>query len=278
MSNLRKKILREYRRLGGGKYREKSGKIVLEGLHLLKEALKAGVEIDAVLFTPEFLQKKANRELLTAAGGKIQLVEVPTRAFQTVAQTENPQGIGAIARLPHSDVSLPALAEKEDTREREQGREHGAFFLILDELQDPGNLGTIIRTAAAAAISGIFLLPGTVDPYNPKALRAGMGGIFYLPVMPVHDIESFLDFLAKREIRLVAADPGGEQPYHALDFSSRSHALIIGNESRGVRASLLRKAKIRAFIPLPGQIAALNAAVAASIFIFENLRQRESRS
>lgn len=271
MSDSRNKILREYRRLGGGKYREKSGKFVLEGYYLLNEALRAGLAVETVLYTAEFLQREAHRELLSRAGGGARLVEVAPRAFQAVAQTENSQGIGAIARLPEESRSMFALEKEGNSWKRGEA----SFFLVLDGLQDPGNLGTIIRTAAAAAVSGIFLLPGTVEPYNPKALRASMGGIFYLPVVPVRELDSCLNFLAERKIRLVAADPRGEQPYYDLDYSSRSHALIVGNESRGVRPLLLEKAEIRAFIPLPGQIPALNAAVAASIFIFENQRQKE---
>lgn len=274
MSNYRNKILQEYRRLGSGKYRKKSRKIVLEGYHLLNEALRAGIEVETVLFTPGFLQKKANQELLSEAGGKARLLEVTPRLFQAVAQTENPQGIGAIARQPQDSTSLFMPQKKEKPREWGDG----SFFLVLDGLQDPGNLGTIIRTAAAAAISGIFLLPGTVDPYNPKALRASMGGVFHLPLLPVHDVDLCLNYLDEHKIRLVAADPRGEQPYYVLDFSSRPHALIIGNESRGVRAPLLRKAEARAYIPLSGQIAALNAAVAASVFIFENQRQRKIKA
>lgn len=270
MIRLRKKILQEYRRLGNRKYRKKSGKMVLEGPHLLKEAFKAGVETDTVLFTPEFLQKEANRELLSKIGRKIKTIEVPTRMFQAVAQTESPQGVGAIANLPRNS---PPFSVRNG--ESYLGQDDHAFFLIIDELQDPGNLGTIIRTAAAAAINGIFLLPGTVEPYNPKVLRASMGGIFYLPVLQV-ELDSCLNFLMERNIRLVAADPHGDRPYYTVDFSGQSCAVVIGNESRGVQESLLRKADIRACIPLGGKIAALNAAVASAVFIFESRRQKES--
>ncbi|NLJ56252.1 MAG: RNA methyltransferase [Firmicutes bacterium] len=267
--NYRNKIMQEYRRLGRRKYRKKSGKIILEGYHLLNEALQAGVKIETVLFTAEFLQKDANQILLAKACPGAGLVEVTPRMFQTIAQTENPQGIGAIACLPENIAVFTGEEKK-----FEFPHEHIHFYLVLDALQDPGNLGTIIRTAAAAAVSGIFLLPGTVEPYNPKALRASMGGIFYLPVMQVQDIDSCLNFFREQKIQLVAADPRGDRPYYKVDFSSQSSAVIIGNESRGVRKSLLKKAGIRAYIPLEGKIAALNAAIASSVFIFESQRQR----
>lgn len=267
--NYRNKIMQEYRRLGRRKYRKKSRKIILEGYHLLNEALQAGVEIETVLFTAEFLQKNANQALLSRACSGTRLVEVTPRMFQNIAQTENPQGVGAIAYPPKNVAVFPGEEKK-----FELSREHIHFYLILDELQDPGNLGTIIRTAAAAAISGIFLLPGTVELFNPKVLRASMGGIFYLPIMQVRDIDFCLAFLGERNVQLVAADPCGDRPYYMVDFSTRPSAVVIGNESRGVRKFLLKKASIRAYIPLKGKIAALNAAIASSVFIFESQRQK----
>jgi TrmH family RNA methyltransferase len=258
----RDRIIKEYRMLGNRKYRKKSGKIILEGYHLLEEAFKAGIEVEAVLCTEEFARKAVNRELLTRAG-KTRIIKVSPKIFNAIAQTENPQGIGAIA--------CPLRLKADFTA----GNCH--FFLILDSLQDPGNLGTIIRTAAGAAIDGIFLLPGTVEPYNPKALRATMGGIFYLPVLQVAGINNCYEFFEERDLQLVVADPCGEVPYYNVDFS-RPSAVVIGNENRGVQETLLEKAKVRAYIPLRGKIAALNAAVAASVFIFEYQRQREGKN
>jgi TrmH family RNA methyltransferase len=252
----RNEIFKEYRKLGKRNYRKKSGKIILEGYHLLEEALKAGIELETILFTDEFQQKAVNRELLACAR-KSGSIKVSSQKFKEIAQTESPQGVGAIARLPRP-AAVPAF-------------ENCHFILILDGLQDPGNLGTIIRTAAGAGIDGIFLLPGTVDPYNPKALRASMGGIFHLPVLQIDTVESCCAFLAARNLQLIAADPRGEIPYYSVDFA-RPCAVVIGNENRGVQKRLLKQADIRAYIPLEGKIAALNAAVAASIFIFEYRR------
>ncbi|RJX28154.1 MAG: RNA methyltransferase [Dethiobacter sp.] len=255
----RDRIIKEYRLLGSRKYRKKSGKIILEGYHLLEEAFKAGAGVEAVLYTDEFMGKAVNRKLLARAG-KTRSIKVSTAIFNSIAQTDNPQGIGAIARIPGNEADFaPGDA---------------LLFLILDGLQDPGNLGTIIRTAAGAAIDGIFLLPGTVDPYNPKALRATMGGIFHLPVVQMDGISGCHKFLQERDLQLVVADPRGDVPYYHVDFT-RPSAIVIGNENRGVQEPLLKKAEVRAYIPLRGKIAALNAAVAASVFMFEYRRQRE---
>ncbi len=242
-------------------YRKKSGRFILEGYHLLNEALEAEVEIETILYTDEFVGRAINRRLLAKAG-ETRIIKVPSKVFKAIAQTENPQGVGAIARFSRCGVN----SVKEDDR----------FFLMLDGIQDPGNLGTIVRTAAAAPIDGIFLLPGTVDPYNPKALRATMGGVFNLPVHQVSGIEQCCRLFAQKDFQFVAADPRGETFYHDVDFS-RPSVVIIGNESRGVQNKLLEKADTRAVIPLEGKIAALNAAVAASLFIFEYRRQQRRK-
>jgi len=251
------RVIKEYKLLGKSLHRKKTGRVILEGKHLLQEALHAGIELETVLYTPAFLASAGSRELVERLGGTC-CYQLSESIFNAIAQTESPQGVGAIAGIT---PSAPEFF----------WRSQNPFILVLDRIQDPGNLGTIVRTAAAAAVDGILLLPGTVDPTNPKALRASMGGLFYLPVISAGDFPEWLDVFAGREIILVAADPRGEVPYYDLDFGG-AMALVIGNESRGVSASLLKRAAARANIPLTGKIASLNAAVAAALFIFERQR------
>ncbi len=252
------KIIKEYRRLGNSRYRKKSGKVILEGAHLLREALRAGVECETVLFTPTFAVDPSHRALL-AQLRETCCLQLSEKEFNDLAQTDSPQGVGVIARIPA--LMNKSIFEKPDL-----------FFLLLDRIQDPGNLGTIIRCAAAAAVDGVILLPGTADPTNPKALRAAMGGNFYLPVIHAAAIPEWQDILAKRKVCIIAADPGGQIPYYKLKFDAPT-ALIIGNESKGISSSLLEIAHVRAYIPMVGPIKSLNAAMAATIFIYERLRQ-----
>ncbi|HAP32803.1 MAG TPA: RNA methyltransferase [Firmicutes bacterium] len=257
------RIIREYKLLGKSRHRKKTGRVILEGKHLLQEALHAGIEPEAVLYTPAFLDAPGNKELLDRVGRSC-CYQLSESIFNAIAQTESPQGVGAITGIAPADPKF-------------LWRRPNPFLLVLDRLQDPGNLGAIVRTAAAAAVDGILLLSGTVDPTNPKALRASMGGFFYLPVISAGEFPYWLDIFAERGIRLVAADPRGEVPYYELDFSGPT-ALIIGNESRGVSASLLERAEDRAYIPLWGKVTSLNAAVAAALFIFERQRCLNVRS
>ena len=235
------KILREYNLLGSRKFRKKRGKTVLEGFRLLEEAAKAGIIPDIVLFTEEYKTAGIGRELLAEfkrAGSR--MIEVPEKKFKMIAHTENPQGIGAIARMPVSSID-----------DLLQGSFQ--FMLILDGIQDPGNLGTIIRTAAAAfeGGAGIILLPGTVELFNPKVMRASMGGAFSIPVFEMPGPEECLRVIREKSMQLVAADPRGAVPYYHLDFK-RDIAVIIGNENK-VSVNLLEGADTRAYIPYRGK-------------------------
>ncbi|NLX90688.1 MAG: RNA methyltransferase [Firmicutes bacterium] len=251
------RLLKEYRKLSMRKFRNKNGKMILEGNQLLEEALSAGVTLESLIYTAQFASKPGAEGLITKID-KNRIFRVDTSTFAKIAQTDTPQGVAAIARIPEKQYD--AFYKK-------------GFFLILDRIQDPGNLGTIIRTAAAARVNGIILLEGTADPYNPKALRASMGGIFYVPIVSEVELPDWFDIMKRQGIQLIAADPGGNTAYYNVDFNMPS-AVIIGNESRGVRKALLEKAEIKAFIPLHGKFNTLNAAVAAAAFVLENERQK----
>lgn len=252
------RVIKEYRRLSKRKYRQKDRCVVLEGFYLLEEAVKAGLKLEAVLYTHRFLQMKGAEALLKKAGADSS-VQVEEKIFDEISQTETPQGVGAIAYLPEGDDSF--------------FNDRDCFFLILDGLQDPGNMGTIVRTAAAAGVSGMLLMPGTVDPFNPKAIRASMGGIFYLPVL-MEGVDSWLEVAAEKNIQLIAAHVLGDKLYHEVNYTLPC-GVIIGNESKGVSPFLLARAAVKASIPLAGMIPSLNAAVAASVFIFEAIRQNQ---
>ncbi len=253
------RLLKEYRKLALRKFRKKSSKMILEGIQLVKEALQAGVKLESLIYTPEFAAKPESGALLAKAGGcGGRIFQMDAAAFAAIAQTETPQGVAAIAPIPEKKV---ILCRDED------------LFLVLDRIQDPGNLGTIIRTAAAAGIGGIILLQGTADPYSPKALRASMGGIFYIPIILEAEMPDWSVFLKEQGVQLVAADPRGELPYYRVDFQ-RPSAVIIGNESQGVGKDLLEKAETKAYIPLKGKFDTLNAAIAAAAFILESQRQK----
>jgi TrmH family RNA methyltransferase len=189
---------------------------------------------------------------------------VPTEAvdekvFHAISDTQTPQGILVV--LPHFQVPLPPSFD---------------FVLILDAIQDPGNLGTILRTAAAAGVQVVFLTPGTVDPFSPKVVRAAMGAHFHLPIHSLawEEIEAQI---YQHSLRTYLASPHADTPYTEVSLRSPL-ALIIGSEAEGASDRAKSLAHIHIRIPMPGATESLNASVAAAILIFEVVRQRSHKT
>ena len=182
--------------------------------------------------------------------------------FAHVSATKTPQGILAVVRrrtYEMADVLGPDPAH--------------AHVLVLDDLQDPGNLGTIFRTAEAAGVTGLILSSGCVDIYNPKTVRSTMGAVLRMPFLQVEDVAGTIIELKKAGIRTYAAHLGGDRIYVEADYSSGC-AFLIGNEGNGLRPEVAECADQRIIIPMQGQAESLNAAVAASVLMFEVSRQR----
>lgn len=246
-------------RLARRRYREKEGKFIVEGPHLVAAALTSAWPVEGVYFTPDFAAQKG--EVLTLARQRgVPLYELPTTVFSRLAATETPQGVLAVVKIP--EIALEALLRPQP------------LVLVVDGLQDPGNLGTLIRTAQAAGATGAILLAGTVDLYSPKAVRATAGALFHLPVVQDLPWAEALRFLQTAGLTLVVADPRGETPFYAADFTGPV-ALVIGSEGTGPRPEVIKSASRRVFIPMPGGAESLNAAVAGSLLLYEVVRQRQ---
>jgi TrmH family RNA methyltransferase len=236
--------------------RTEHGHIAIEGEHLLLEAIAAGVTIPAVFI------RAGNEHLLERlslpAGAEI--VALPPDIFSSAVSTESPQGIAALIDPPA--FTLDHILSARDT----------PLILIAAGLQDPGNLGTLIRSAEAFAATGLITLPGTVSPWNQKALRASAGSVFRLPVIASTEAEIF-PALESRGITTLAAVATDGSPLTQHDLT-RPAALILGNEGSGIPPEILRRATARVTIPTPGPVESLNAAIAGSILLYEASRQR----
>ncbi len=234
--------------------RRKARRFVIEGLRLVREAASVGVPVEEVFYTPAFAATTEGKELLnklSTLGAVLLAVDEPL--MRLMSDTQTPQGILAV--LPELNLAPPP---------------DPSYVLIVDGVADPGNLGTIMRAAAAAAVPLMIITGGTVDPTNPKAVRSAMGAHFRLPVWQM-SWESLAERLAGYAVFLASA--GGGIPYFKVDWTQRS-ALIIGSEARGPSEHALRLAHAQVSIPMPGGMESLNAAMAASILIFEMVRQR----
>jgi RNA methyltransferase, TrmH family len=235
--------------------REKEGRFVIEGVRLAEEALRAGARVDFA-FHDSRLDARGQAALRGLQGQGAVLLEVSPEIMAACSATETPPGLLAVLPIPDPQSSISDLQSPT------------AFALVVDRLADPGNLGTLLRTAAAAGLDMAYLAPGTVDAYNPKVVRGAMGAHFRLPLAHAswREIEAAL-----AGMRAVLAVAAGGQPYDQLDWR-RPLALIVGGEARGASAEAERLAQARVTIPMPGGSESLNAAVAAGILLFEAVR------
>ncbi|MBE7042351.1 MAG: RNA methyltransferase [Ruminococcaceae bacterium] len=224
-------------------YREKTGLFLLEGERLVFDALKKGVALQWVFARHEYFEQG-----MTA----LECFETEDNILSHMSDTCNSQGIIAVAKKPEAE--LGSLDKQKPVA-------------VCDGLRDPGNLGTIIRTADAAGFGGVILLGDCVDVYSPKVVRSTMGALFDLPIVKAENVEQLSDF------RLVCADLQDSVSLYDFDFSE-PFALVVGNEAHGVSKAVLEAAQEKIKIPMVGQSESLNAAVAFGVAAYEAFRQR----
>lgn len=244
------------------KFREETGEFLVEGWRFVEEAIRRGAEIARVFVCPEH-QIEAWPSLAEAIDKRrIPVNRVDEKVLRKMSDTENPQGILAI-------VTQPEWTWKDIEIESDQ------VLLVLDGIQDPGNCGTILRTALAAGIQQVCLTEGTVDIYNPKVLRSTMGAIFSLKILSHCQPEEILTFCAKQELRIVTGDIDGENLYHT-DLPLPL-ALVVGNEGNGPSPKFRGSDVSRITIPMSHEVESLNVAMASGIILYELVRRRSEK-
>jgi TrmH family RNA methyltransferase len=255
------------------KGREQHAAFLVEGPHLLVAAFEAGITPRLIVYDPDALGKSAEgRRLLgqieAAGAAGAEVFEAAPAAIDRAADTHTPQGI--VAAVATADVAATKV------RARRRGRMR-PILLMLDAIADPGNLGTILRSALAADADEVALAPGCADPFNPKVLRAGAGAHFRLPVRELASWEAVRELLrgAPAVRQMLAAESSGRAAYSECDLTLRT-ALIVGNESRGLSPEAQKLVTQAVSIPMYNHVESLNAAVAASVILFEAARQRRA--
>ncbi|MBS4030086.1 MAG: RNA methyltransferase [Clostridiales bacterium] len=256
ISSPQNRYLKLYRSLAKRRTRDGLSLLPLEGIRLVKDALQRGIVPEAVL-----LREGESWEMTLGTDLDVPVFTVEQKLFDKIAFTDSPQGIIAIVPRPAYTVEDIFSDEK-------------ALILIADRLQDPGNLGTMIRSAAAAGASGAVLLPGTVDVTNPKVLRATMGTYFDFPVVEA-SFDRVITRIRERGIQLVTTSADADIPYDHFDWTVPT-AVLIGNEGTGVSEIAAQAADAVVSVPMSGDVESLNAAVAMSVIFFEAARQRRA--
>lgn len=246
------------------KVRDETGLFIIEGIHLIEEALAADWAIEHLLvcrerFTPEQFTALTNR-LLSFAD---QLIVVSATVFKKVAETESPQGILAVVRQRQPEMRAAVSGN---------GHCRRPVWVVLDAVQDPGNVGTIVRTADAAGASGVVLAPGSADLYAGKTVRASMGSLFHLPIYKA-SVQECLAYFSAENIPIFVADANSAKNYNEFDLTAAC-AVVFGNEGAGVGEAFRQHAAAAIRIPIIGQAESLNVASAAAVILFEAARQR----
>lgn len=235
------------------KYREQEDRFLIEGIRFIEEAINEEA-VKYILYSDKLHRISGGEDILSSG---CECYEVEENVLSELSDTETPQGAVAVV----SKTAWNLLDVKSD------------FIIIADGVQDPGNLGTIIRTADAAGAGGVVVIKGTVDVFNGKTLRSTMGSIFHIPVIFYDSFEKLVEELGSEGYRIYATSLEASEYIYNCDFKGKT-AIVIGNEGNGVPEEHLKLATHRIKIPMPGRAESLNAAAATAVVIYEVVRQR----
>lgn len=253
------RLVKEWRALNEqAKQRRKTGLFAIEGARLCGDALASGLTVSAVLYTAAARENYAAvvENLIAAAG---QAVEITPELARSMADTASPQGVFCVIKSLDIQLSLDTIDN--------MGR-----YGVLEDIQDPGNLGTMIRTAEAFGLDGLLLSSGCCDVYNPKVLRASMGGVFRLPLAVTEDLPAAIAALQAQGMTALACVVDADaEPLHRVDKTA-GVLCVIGNEGNGLKAATAMACKKRVTIPMAGRAESLNASMAAGIVMWEMTR------
>lgn len=238
------------------KYREQYNEFIIEGIKMIDEALKENAKIKSVIICDDCKTQGSIPNDLMYEIAKLNCIYVSEKVFNSITDVTNPQGIMAIIEKPQSD-------EKEIDYTSQT-------FLILDNIQDPGNMGTILRTADSLDIKQIIVSKGSTDIYNPKVVRSTMGAIFRVRVIESENLVKTIKEMKKHKITIYATDLKTDKSIYDINYNKS--AIVIGNEANGVSENILNEATERIKIPMIGKTESLNAAVATSIILYQAYR------
>ncbi len=252
-------IIRKVKALYRKKNRWLEKLFIIEGIKMIEEALDSDMVIKYIFYSDVLLEVDGGTNFLDVIKDIKESIKLSKNVFKEISDLENPQGVLAVAEFKERNIE-----------EIYKGGQ--SFVMFLDSLNDPGNLGTIIRTADAFNVDAIILGEGSVDPYNPKVVRSTMGSIFRVPLYIAKDNNIFFINMKKNNVDIITTSLSGK-PLERKDFLEK-FVLVIGNEANGVRNDIIERSTKEIKIPMPGKAESLNAGVAASIIMYEAMRSR----
>ncbi len=248
--------IKQIRKLKDKKFRDEMGLYVVEGIKTVNEAIAEGADIQIVVISDDSSEQDELKQKMLYAVSKFDILYVNEQVFESISHVMHPQGILAVIKKQEQQCEINYNENQ---------------IVILDNIQDPGNLGTIIRTVDSCGLSQIIVSKDTVDAYSPKVVRSTMSGIFRVNVIEAENIVETIEDLKNHGYKVVATSLDTNKTIYDIDYNKT--AIIIGNEANGVSKEVLSKSDAKVKIPMQGKTESLNAAVATGIVLYEAMRQ-----
>ena len=254
-------FIKHIKKLKDKKYRDEINEFIIEGINLIKEAIEENARIKQIIICDNCQNSNIIPKELMYEIAKYECVYVTEKLFNSITNVNTPQGILAIIGKEEQN------SNKEDEIDYSQN-----IILALDTIQDPGNLGTIIRTADSVGLNQILISKDTADCYNPKVVRSTMGAIFRVKIIECENLENTLKEIKKRKFSIVSTSLHTNKSIYDIDYNKK--VIVIGNEANGVKEEILKISDEKVKIPMIGKTESLNASVATGIILYEYVRQK----
>ena len=253
-------LIKHIRKLKDKKYRDESNEYVVEGVKLVEEAVKENAKIKQIIVCEDTTRTYEIPTHIMLEIAKYECISVSDKIFNIITQVTNPQGIMAIIEKNAQDAQIDYTQD---------------IIVVLDDVQDPGNLGTILRTVDSIGLNQIIVSKGTADAFNSKVVRSTMGAIFRIKIIEVENLAQAIKEMRKHHFKLMVTSLQTENSIYDIDFNKK--IIVIGNEANGVSKVFQDMADEKAKIPMLGRTESLNASVAAGVVMYEYVRQKLSK-
>ena len=250
-------LIKHIKKLKEKKYRNEYKEYIVEGLKLIDEAIKENAEIQEIVICEGCDKSELIESNLKYEMAKFECIYVPQNIFKMLSDVENPQGILAVIKM-NSDKNKIDFNQD--------------IILALDDIQDPGNMGTILRTADSIGLNQILVSKGTVDSYSPKVVRSTMGAIFRVNVIECENLKETLELTQKQGYKVMCTSLEAKHSIYKTDYNKK--VIVIGNEANGVSKEIQKMADEKVIIPMLGKTESLNASVATGVILYEYVRQK----
>ncbi len=258
ISSKENEIIKNIKKLKEKKYRDLNNEYIIEGIKIIQEAIQENAKIKQIIICDDCEKNSNISQEMMYEIAKYECIYVTNKIFTSLTDVKNPQGIMAIIEKNYS---------KEEEIDYNQD-----IIVALDDIQDPGNLGTILRTVDSIGINQILVSKGTADSYNPKVVRSTMGAIFRVKIIECEDLEKTLKEIKKRKFEILVTSLQTENSIYDIKYNKK--VIVIGNEANGVEEKIQNMADVKVKIPMLGKTESLNASVATGIILYEYVRQK----